>query len=115
MILKIGYQTKDGIITWEYFEGFSELRITPFLKKMYIYHKESGKVFYAPEGTEDADKWRDVTEDFEAYLHPDSINDIMYLTSISFRDDSSGNYNRIVCPSDTLYVMNDNGKTVDRY
>ena len=115
MILKIGYKTKKGISTWEYFEGFSELRIVPFYNESTIYEKSTGKVYYAPNGTNIKEEWVDVTDDFEAYLHPDSVDNIIYLTSIIFLDHSTGNYNRIACPPDTLYIMNDNGKTIDRY
>lgn len=115
MILKIGYQTKKGISSWEYFEDFSELKIVPFYNKSTIYEKSTGKIYYAPNGTTAKEEWTDITGKYKTFLDPESVDDVMYLTTISCFNHLTGKYNRTVCPPDTLYIMNDNGKTIDRY
>jgi len=123
MILKIGYKGNGGISTWEYFENFEELKVTPFSKALYYIEESTGKIFFTRvphDGrnmTADESISVDITEIVDCYFNPEIIqkDSIMYLTHVSFLDKEKGIYSRFVVPSETIYIMNNDGKTIDRF
>jgi hypothetical protein len=110
MILKLGYTDLDGINVFRYVEDFTELKITPFLTTKYKYNKESNMVIY--------NKKHDV-QGVDLLFNPKILEDNevkeMNITYLYFLDTKTSTYISYACLSDSVFLMNDNGKTIDKY
>lgn len=111
MILKIGYETLNGKKQWDYFWDFSNLRITPFGEGMYLYDKDKDKVITQNMSGEAIE----LSPDFFTglYFNKDKIENSGYATMVSF--DRDGMSERFLVFADSLFLMNNDGKTVDRF
>lgn len=128
MILKVGYHEADCVGTWRYYEDFDEMKISSFMSNNHYFDKKKGTVIYktmsmtevedidgdkfeAPEGSE-----VELVDVFDLMFCKESCSeDKTYITAIDFRDKRTNTYIRLACLSDTVFLMNDNGRTIDKY
>ena len=103
MILKIGYYAKEKISSYKYYEDFYNLVVEPFDRtNCYI---ENEKV-YCNDG--------EIFPDYYGF-QPSSIKEKLYLNIMWFYENATGKHITIVAQADTVFLMNNNGKTVDKY
>lgn len=121
MILKLGYTEKDGINVFRYIENFSELKITSFLTRKYKYYPENNIIVY--------DKKHEILKcdlmfNIDAITRIDNdeqpekgepVDIYVCVTHINFLDNKTNTYQSYACLSDSVYLLNDNGKTIDKY
>jgi hypothetical protein len=109
MILKLGYTDIDGINTFRYIENFTDLRITSFKKELHKYYLDSDAVIYG-------DKHE--IKNTEILFNPEILKknevDFMHVTYVYFLN-KENRYESLACLSDSVFLMNDAGKTIDKY
>ena len=109
MILELGFTDLNGVNTFRYIENFSDLRITSFEKEQYRYHLDRDIVV--------CDKKYEIlnTEKlFNPAILKENKVDYMNVTYVYFLN-SQNRYNSLICLSNSVFLMNDNGKTIDKY
>lgn len=104
MILKVGYFGKDGIETYRYFDDFDNVIISG-VESDYILDTEEcvfkrGKI---------------VLDDPEfIFFDPSERSNGTHIVHIVYHA-KDGHMRTMVALGGTVYLMNDNGKTVDKY
>ncbi len=126
MILKIGFTGKEGSTTWKYFHDITDIEIDPIDSQVYFYDKKLNKIFFKPDmplitddgngGEEEHDgAMVDLSDVVERMFDGRCCEvDTMWLVLVSFTD-SQGDERRLGCCYGTVFLMNDEGKTVDKY
>lgn len=124
MILKLGYTDVDGINVYRYIEDFQELKITSFLTRKYKYYPSSQKIIYDKKHEmlkvdlmfSDKVLTEGITKDVSDIGPVTDINSLhVCVTHITFLDNKTNTYQSYACLADSVYLMNDNGKTIDKY
>lgn len=110
MILKLGYTDLDGINVFRYVEDFTDLKITSFLTSKYKYNKEANIIIY-----DERHEIRRVDLLFNPKILEDNGVDEMKVTYIYFLDTKTSTQVAYACLSDSVFLMNDNGKTIDKF
>jgi len=111
MVLKIGICGKEEIGTWKYFENISNLMITSFISNKHYFEKATGMLWYEG-GTGTA---INMTEHFDRMFDKSwCVEDRLYFSLVEFTN-NKGDQFRLACAAGSVYLMNDNGKTIDKY
>ena len=124
MILKIGMYGKEEIVGWRYFQNVSNLMISSFISNEYYFEKSTGKLFYEPmtpvvvdtgEGEEEYLTRIDMTECLDRMFDkPWCTESILYFSLVEFTDEKGDQF-RLASAGGSVYLMNDSGKTIDKY
>lgn len=109
MILKLGYVEVGGIVSFRYIDDFTELRITSFITEQFIYHLDKDILVF-----DKKHEMKDTEFLFSKKVLEENKVDHMKVNYIYFLD-KSGRICTYACLSDSVYLMNDNGKTIDKY
>ena len=112
MILKIGYWGKEGINGYKYFPvGDTEFSINPMWEGNMLYKKDEDKIVARTCERE----WITLREGEIRRMFNGAVLEFdMQLTEVLFWD-KGGTKVDLGCIGGTVFVMNDNGKTVDKY
>ena len=54
-------------------------------------------------------------QNFEHMFDYENLPNSMFVTELEFYDKELGHRRRLLCISETVYLMNDSGKTIDKY
>lgn len=107
MILKIGYFGKDGISLWRYIEDIEDLIIRPYSMREYLCKLKDQKTSNS--------KNEEVAPDLYMFNLAEIGGEEIYVTGIDFKNKTTGFNEFWVAVADTVFLMNENGKTIDRY
>lgn len=110
MILKLGYVDESGISVFRYIEDFTELKIISFSTEKYKFHLENKIVIYNKRN-----EVLGVDLLFNPLVLEKNEVDHMNVTYICYLDNKTSKYISYACLSDSVFLMNDNGKTIDKY
>ena len=115
MIIKIG-EYEDGLIkSWSYYKCDSDLKVYSHETKQYVYDRSDRGVFYTNDKTSNKSEWDSASETFDRMFIENSDCGVVFLTAIRIRDNLTKRYIRLLCFPNTVFIMNDEGKTIDRY
>ena len=109
MILKLGFTDLNGINTFKYIENFTDLRITSFKKELYKYDVNNDMLVY-----DDKHEILNTEKLFDPAILKKNEVDHIYVTYVYFLN-KENRYVSSACLSDSVFLMNDNGKTIDKY
>lgn len=109
--------TKDGVSDWRYIDDIESLAIIPFYKKKFtaeieednlvlFYELDDGRLSLVPEN--------ELASSIILYTKDIITADLIYVSRVNVIN-SKGYNTTYFCASDSVYVMNNNGKTVDKY
>lgn len=112
MILKLGYTDVDGIDVFRYIEDFQELKITSFLRCKYKCHFNGEKHIITYDNKHEV---KGVDMLFNPVIFKENEVESEYVNYIYFLDNKTNTYHSYACLSDSVFLMNDNGKTIDKY
>ncbi len=114
MIIKIGNLNEDGSITsYEYFQVKNNLRI-------YTVSNKVAKVVKSGDGKRGTlfrflnKEWVESKFDYQMCFLIEKFAEETFVNYINFTD-GSGENKSVVASEHLVYVMNDDGKTIDRY
>ena len=110
MILKLGYVDLHGISIFRYIENFTELRIVSFLKESYRYHIGKDIIIY-----DEKHEILNTEKLFNSEILKKNKVEYMNVTHICFLDSQTKTYCSFACLSNSVFLMNENGKTIDKY
>lgn len=128
MVVKMGYRGEHGIEMWRYVDEIKDVRIVGFETETYFVQrkdvekgdeKHSEFKYYYRKYIGKRDGMNVPYEDVEidipcVWFNTDVFNQDCQMIWLTMIFDISGN-NTYACMSDSVYVMNDQGKTVDKY
>ena len=103
MILKIGYYESGGTSSYKYYENFNNLVVSSYETMQNIYKDD-----------ECSYNGLKVSPDYWGF-DSSCIENEMYLNFIWFYEKSTGKQVLVVALAGTVFLMNENGTTIDKY
>ena len=110
MILKLGYTDTDGVNVFRYIDSFTDLKITSYLTGKYVYNREGAIVVYGKQH-----EVQGVDLMFTPKILEEYGQEEVYVTYVYYLDTSTATHIAYACLPDSVFLMNDNGKTIDKY
>lgn len=134
MVIKMGYLGKSGIEMWRYLESKVDLKVVDVLQEKYYVKRVDPKTsddqeikFFFREYKSPHKKLSDGTTSLDIEDREVDVDSIWFDSSllkqfgqifwlnVIFVTDSHDRVTSYACLADTVFIMNENGKTVDRH
>ena len=128
MVIKMGYMGKNGIEMWRYLDCLGDVRIVSCFHERYFCTRKTHmdkdpwvEFQHRTEKTIDGNTtWDDKEVEigsiwFDTSILPEYEHGLMKWLTVVFYIDKENREHSFACLADSVFVMNDSGKTIDKY